>query len=331
METEAIWKKYRYPTFVGLFLLIGLIILITFIFTLGSQQDTFIKAIEVQAQFHDVGGLKKGDRVWLSGVQVGAIREISIIGKNKVRVNMSVEQGIDSLIRSDSKVRIGSDGVMGNRIIIISPGSSVAAPYQSGTLLNAEPSADMHQLVQYLASSGQNLSVILDNLKKITTTINEGDGLLHLILDDSILSENISSSATSIRLSSEQARLMLTDGRAVSERLSDLLLKISSKGMLAGDLLSDTVLYTQLLTTMHELRQSSEHIKNMTEKADLILAKSEKSGSVLSVLMEDRHSGETLTSILANLDSASRKLNEDLLAVRKSFLLRKYFRNKEKR
>jgi len=54
---------------VGLFVLIGLVILVTGILVLGTQQNKFSKSLKIHTYFHDVKGLKVGNNVWFSGVK----------------------------------------------------------------------------------------------------------------------------------------------------------------------------------------------------------------------------------------------------------------------
>src|SRR4051812_22138057 len=73
-------KKNKRPIIVGIFVCIGLAILIATIFTLGGQRKTFVKKISLTTVFKDINGLKEGDNVWFSGVKIGTVKKITLKG-----------------------------------------------------------------------------------------------------------------------------------------------------------------------------------------------------------------------------------------------------------
>lgn len=77
---------------VGLFVFIGLIILVAGILVMGTQQNKFSKNIKVTSYFKDVKGLKVGNNVWFSGVKVGIVKEIAFESVENVRVTMNIEE-----------------------------------------------------------------------------------------------------------------------------------------------------------------------------------------------------------------------------------------------
>src|ERR1700712_3337426 len=111
---------------VGIFLSLGLVIFMIGIFTLGGEQKSFAKNIQISAVFDDVSGLKKGNDVWFSGVKVGNITSIRFVGTSQVDVRMKVDQSIQQFIHRNAGVRIRSDGLIGNKIIVIDGGSPQA-------------------------------------------------------------------------------------------------------------------------------------------------------------------------------------------------------------
>src|SRR6187402_1037234 len=111
---------------VGIFLALGLVLFIVGILTLGGQQKTFVKSIHISSVFDDVAGLKKGNNVWFSGVKVGTISSIRFIGPGQVDVRMSVDDATQQYIHRNASARISSDGLIGNKIIVIDGGSPQA-------------------------------------------------------------------------------------------------------------------------------------------------------------------------------------------------------------
>src|ERR1700743_1916535 len=111
----------------GVFIFLGLAILVVGIFTRGNQRKAFVKTITVKAVFDDVQGLQPGNNVWLSGMKVGTVKKVAFYGSSQVEITLSIEQQPESHIRKDAKVRIGTDGLVGNKIVVIYGGSDSAA------------------------------------------------------------------------------------------------------------------------------------------------------------------------------------------------------------
>ena len=101
----------RRSIIVGIFILLGVTVFVIGILTLGGQQKTFVKSIQISSIFSDVAGLKKGNNVWFSGVKVGTIKNIHFIGTSQVDVVMSVDAATQQYIHKNSAVRISSDGL----------------------------------------------------------------------------------------------------------------------------------------------------------------------------------------------------------------------------
>ena len=123
---------------VGVFVLIGIIIFIAGVLTMGGQQKKFVRSIKLNAVFDDIGGLQTGNNVWFSGVKIGTVRKINFYGESQVEIVMSVEDKVKDYIRKDSKATIGSDGLIGNKIIVIYGGTTKAPAVEDGDRLTAE-------------------------------------------------------------------------------------------------------------------------------------------------------------------------------------------------
>jgi len=101
-------QEYKQNIKLGAFVLGGLIIFLSTIFYLGSQNNIFNKTYMVSAIFKNVEGLKEGDNVWLSGVKVGTIRKVQIISEGKVIVQLSLKDKQNEFIKKDATAFIGS-------------------------------------------------------------------------------------------------------------------------------------------------------------------------------------------------------------------------------
>src|SRR5690606_27805090 len=108
---------------VGIFIFIGIVILLLGVFTLGGQKKTSVKTFTLSVVFDDIQGLKTGNNVWFSGVKIGTIKKIQFYGTSQVQVFLSIEEEAHKYIHRDAKASISSDGLIGNKIVVIDGGS----------------------------------------------------------------------------------------------------------------------------------------------------------------------------------------------------------------
>src|ERR1700761_1876013 len=172
---------------VGLFLALGLVVFIVGVFTLGNQSKTFAKSIHISAVFDDVSGLKTGNSVWFSGVKVGSISKIHFIGPAQVDVRMSIDETSKQYVHRNAGVHIGSDGLIGNKLIVIDGGSPQAPIVQDGDVLQAEKLLSTDDITKTLQQNNMNLLAITGDLKKVTKQLAEGKGMVGALLSDSVL------------------------------------------------------------------------------------------------------------------------------------------------
>ena len=169
-------SENRRAIIVGIFIVLGLVVFILGIFTLGNAQKSFSKNIHISAVFDDVSGLKKGNAVWFSGVKVGTISNIHFIGVSQVDVKMSVDQATQQYIHRNAAVHIGSDGLIGNKIIVIDGGSPQAPEVADGDVLQAEKLTSTDDMLKTLQQNNQNLLAITTDFKDLAHRILQGKG-----------------------------------------------------------------------------------------------------------------------------------------------------------
>ncbi|HEY0433303.1 MAG TPA: MlaD family protein, partial [Chitinophagaceae bacterium] len=169
---------------VGLFVLVGIGILLATIFTLGGQKKTFSNGIPVHAVFDNVNGLQAGNNIWFSGVKVGTVRRLQLLNGALVEVDMSIDPKSQPFIHKDAKVKIGSDGLIGNKIIVIYGGTGTAGPVQPHDTLQFMDEGGTAQMMSTLQSNNQNLLAITTDLKEISKRLASGQGTIGKLLTD---------------------------------------------------------------------------------------------------------------------------------------------------
>lgn len=312
---------------VGIFILIGIAIFAVTILTLGDQRKTFTESIVVTSFYGNVNGLQKGNNIWFSGVKVGTIRSVEIIESGKVEVKMNIDESAKKFIHNDVQAKLSSDGLIGNKIVELYGGTLQAPVIKSGDIIQTASLVSPDEMMNTLSKNNDNLLEITGNLKLITSNIAEGKGTLGRFLNDETLANQIDAITASLGKSSENVEKLT---RAVS----DYTAKLHQPGTLANDLVTDTLVFAQLhdiTARLKSVTDTSQLVVNNLSAATATFQKGINSKeSPIGVLLNDKASSEKIKSTLNNLETASKKLDEDLEALQHNFLFRKYFKKKAK-
>ena len=164
-------SSYTRAVIVGIFIFIGIAIFILAVFTLGNQHKTFEKSIIVKAIFDDVNGLQKGNNVWFSGVKVGTIKKVILSGNERVEVGINIDEKSHQFIPKDAKVKVSTDGLIGNKIIVIYGGTLQAPKVENGNVLKVEKLPGTDEMFNTLAKNNDNLLQITNDFKMISKRI----------------------------------------------------------------------------------------------------------------------------------------------------------------
>ncbi|MBV8253075.1 MAG: MCE family protein [Chitinophaga sp.] len=317
----------RRAVIVGIFILIGVVIFIAAILTLGGQKKTFVSAVRVKAVFKDVNGLSEGNNVWYSGVKVGTVKKIEFLKHDEILVQFNVEKSAAKYIHKDVEVRVSSDGFVGNKIVALSGGSDKMPGIEDGDQLQVANTVSTDDIMNTLQVNNKSLVEITGNLKVITKRIADGQGTVGKLLSDETLYNDLQGTLASLQKSAGNTQ-RLTEG------LASYAAKLQTPGSLSNNLVSDTMVFSQLRSTMKQLNDVSVNANKMVE--DLKATTSGlghqlgSNNSPAGVLLNDKQSAEALKSTLLNLQSSTSKLDENMEALKHNFLLRGYFRRQDK-
>lgn len=308
---------------VGIFVFLGIAILVAGVMTLGGQQKKFVKAIQLKAVFDDIGGLQPGNNVWFSGVKIGTVRKINFYGDSQVEIEMNVEEEVREFIRKDSKATLSSDGLIGNKIIVIYGGTTLAPPVENGDRLESVMPLDTDKMMETLQENNKNLVDITNDLKLLTGKLAAGEGIVGAVMTDSTLAENFRAIISNLNRASINSNQMLTD-------LNKFTSKLNQEGNLFNDLVTDTTMASELRATVASFRSSATNTEELTAKLSEISAKLDDPNNSLGMLLNDPEFAEYLKSTLVNTDSATYNLNRGLEALEYTWPFRKGFKRKAK-
>lgn len=151
---------------VGLLVFLALGCLCTGVFLIGNKDFLFARTYRLKADFQDVNGLNNGSDVRIGGIHEGTIREIDLPAQpgGKVTVVMNLLDSTRSLVRTDSRASIKTEGMLGDKFVEISPGSTKGQPVEDNATIAGEDAADFSQQAQALAGqAGQAVEAFRDD------------------------------------------------------------------------------------------------------------------------------------------------------------------------
>lgn len=204
-------RDRRLSLTVGAFALVSLAALAFAIVSLSTRSGVWAPRYRLVAYFDNVQGLIAGAPVWLAGRPVGRVESVSFgerpEGRSALRVVLQVDREVRERIRSDSVATIGTIGLLGDRYVEVSIGTSAGQPLEDGaeiatiTRLDvgsvvakgtqaldsiATLAANLNRVIEAFAQKGggESLASTLDALRSIVSQLQEGEGLLHSLIYD---------------------------------------------------------------------------------------------------------------------------------------------------
>lgn len=183
----------------GIFVVCGLAILVGIIFYIGRDKNIFNSTFRANAVFREIGGLEVGNHIRFSGINVGVVEGISILTDTSVVVNLVIEQKVRRHIKRDALVSVGSDGLMGDKNLLISQGTIGGDAIEEGHLFRTREPIDMEALMVSLKNTGDNAEIITDQLAEIMFKVNNGNGTLSRLISDSTIADNLSSTVDNLK------------------------------------------------------------------------------------------------------------------------------------
>jgi phospholipid/cholesterol/gamma-HCH transport system substrate-binding protein len=178
---------------IGAFILSGLLVFFAIIYLLGAQARYFERKYDLVAEFTEVGGLIDGATVRLAGVQIGRVTAVVLPEQpeGKVRVTLTIARRYAERIRRDSEAHIATQGLLGDKIVEISLGSTAAPALQPGETVASREPFEMQQMFKAGVETMQTVKELAASLKgtaarvdRIAKEVETGKGLVHALVYD---------------------------------------------------------------------------------------------------------------------------------------------------
>jgi phospholipid/cholesterol/gamma-HCH transport system substrate-binding protein len=328
MEQES--TKY---TKLGIFVLIGIIFFIFILALIGRQNNVFESTFRVYARFSNIEGLQKGSNIWFSGVKIGVVKDVVIESTNSVQLELKLSDDYQPFIKKDAKAKIGSDGLLGNKIVVISGGSEEAAAIVEGDVLEAETGLNTDDLLATFKVTNDNLAKITDDVSVILADIRQGKGSVGSLIKDSVIYQDLKASMNS-------ANLATRNSARITQDLSKLVNDINQGEGMVGALLKDTAYENRIDRTLIDIEKTADEaavtsakLNEMSAELKSLMTKLDDPNAPVGKLLNDSTFATTLEESMTNLKESSSELDKTLEKAQESFLLRRriFRRNKEDR
>lgn len=263
----------------GIFIVAGLALFVIALFYIGSKENLFTKTFNIYSVFPNVSGLTQGNSVQFAGINVGTIQSIEIIATDKVKVNMNIISDVKKFIKKDSEASINSDGLVGNKVLSINSGSVDSPSIEDGDSVHSIPPISIGDIMKNLNESTKDAEKIAKDFSEIVSKVNNGEGTLGKLVNNSDVFDNLdslmnnfsSSSAQVNRILSQTSRtidLVTEDIRklsgsvdSITRNIAQITTKINSSQSLVGTLLTDTVFANNIKGVLSNANQTTANLE----------------------------------------------------------------------
>lgn len=334
-------SKEHVNTFrLGLFVTATVVLFLLAVYFIGNEQNLFQPTFQIHTIFQNAEGLKPGSNVRYVGIEAGTVQNIVITSDSTIRVEMILRRQMQSYIKKDAIASIGSDGLVGNKIINISPGqSNGAAPLvQDQDVIPSYSRLAAGDMLEVLGKTNENIALFSLQLLRMSEQINSGPGTVNTLLQDPDLAKDLVQTVTNLKYTT----LML---REVGAEMKQAVSGLNQGEGLLHDLLYDTTIMAdlhlmsgglqQLMDQKIEplfdtLQRSTEDIAQASEVLHEMMLGIKAGKGTIGTLLSDPTMENNLKQILSNVNQSTQRFNENMEAMRHHFLFKAYFRKLEK-
>jgi phospholipid/cholesterol/gamma-HCH transport system substrate-binding protein len=309
----------------GVFVLAGLIVMMVSFYMIGNNTSMFGSSFKLKARFSNLSGLMEGNNVLFSGIQAGTVKSIEIINDTTIEVTMLIDSKVKAYIHNNAEAAIGTEGLMGNKVVNIQPVKINSPIVKNGDLLPAQRMTSMDEMLQTLSKTNNNIATISEALK--TTVLRLDTSAIFNVLNDKNIGISVRSSLKNINDASNNASEM-------TRGLDQIVMQIKQGKGAAGVLLTDTGFAGNLKTAMIKIRSASDNANKMTVQLnsltnninhDLAYGK-----GPLHALLRDSLITQRLNTSMNNVQKGTDGFNQIVEALKHNFLVRGYFKTQEK-
>lgn len=191
-------KQSGYTWKLGMFVTVGLLLFIIAIYFIGKQKNLFGSTFHITSKFKTVSGLEVGNNVRFSGINIGTVEEIRLINDSSVVVSMVIKDEVRKFIKTDARASIGSDGLMGDKVLTITPGEKSTKVIEDNGAIASINGIEMNDIMKSVKKSVDNVGVISEELAIFSHSMNNGNGALARLVRDDKMANSVSNTLSNL-------------------------------------------------------------------------------------------------------------------------------------
>jgi phospholipid/cholesterol/gamma-HCH transport system substrate-binding protein len=307
---------------VGMLVLAGLIFLILTLYMIGKNRNLFGSTFTIKAVLNNVNGLVPGNNVRFKGMDVGTVKSIRVENDTAILVTMTIDESMKPFIKQNAIAAIGTDGLMGNKLININSDSGPAQPIKQGDAIQSRKPVETDEMLRTLNTTNNNIERITHNLYEISVKLNSSESLWTL-LSDTVITKDLKKAVVDFK----QAGANTADVTATAKNLVQ---KLDNGNGLAYRLFTDTTLSTQLTSSLRQIEQASNQTSVIMRDLKTVVDDMKQGDGTAGLILTDTLLRQSLFKSAINIEQGTDRFNQNMEALKKNFLFRRYFKKLEK-
>ena len=338
---------------VGLLVLTGSFFFLAALYLIGSKDNLFTPGFKIYAKFSDVKGLLVGNNIRFSGINIGTVKQLIIENDSTVKVVMNIQEDARKFIKKNTKASIGTDGLIGNKIIILTSSTESSDIVKNGDEILTVSAFDTDANLKNLEDIGAEVAIVAKNLKEITDKLNRSDVVWDLLADSSMgvelrstfaylnkigangaaLTKDFSIIVKEARYGKGNLAVLLNDSTLAgfAADLRNIMADIKSGKGTLGTLISDEKSAENIQSTLSNIKLLSDSLAYVSSELTHFSKSMRQGAESINSTVSDTVFLDNLNRTMQHISNSAVKLEENLEALKHSFLLKGYFRRQEKK
>lgn len=307
---------------VGMMVLAGLIFLVLTLYMIGKNRNLFGSTFTIKAVLNNVNGLVPGNNVRFKGIDVGTVKSITVVNDTAIYVTMNIDEYMKPYIKKNAMASVGTDGLMGNKLININSGPAPSEPVEKDDVIQSRKPIETDEMLRTLNTTNNNIEKITRNLYEITVKLNSSESLWTL-LSDTVITKNLKNAVVDFRKAGANTSRLTATANNMVERLEN------GNGV-ANKLFTDTTLSNQLANSIQQIEQASNQTSAIINDLKTVVDDIKQGDGTAGLLLKDTLLRQTLFKSAVNIQEGTDRFNQNMEALKSNFLFRGYFKKLEK-
>jgi phospholipid/cholesterol/gamma-HCH transport system substrate-binding protein len=306
----------------GIFTLAGILFLVVLLYAVGKNKNVFGNNFKLRTTFRNVQGLRIGNNVRFAGIDVGTVENLKFLNDSIIEVRFNLKNSLEGIIRNNAIVTIGTDGLVGNKIISITASAIPGEMAKPNDILPSKKPVDTEEMIETASNTNKNLLLISDNLKIATGKINASRGFWK-VMEDSEIHQNVTKILSKTQLAISNINQAALDIVVVTDRIKN------GKGVL-GQLVNDSITTYQFNNMMNQAESSLNNLNIISSNTKLLVKdlkdKINDTTNLVGEILNNEIEKKYFQKSMMQINLASEKINQLLEGLKQSGLFKRFFK-----